>query len=176
MPLLENTAAWAAEESARWGIPLTDLSASQAQSGGRGVAYHGELGPDGCGHSDPGAGYPLDVVLEMARGGAPETKPLESDGMIVSAAYWDGKAYRACVGTDYQLYWQGPDTKYEWRRIDPGNPADKKVKGGAFISIDPGGNGGAEVDYINYASIPCKFYRPPGGGAWQWAELGGYAV
>jgi hypothetical protein len=75
MPLLENTAAWLAEESARSGIPLTDLTSSAAQGSGRGVCYHMDLGPSGCGHSDPGSGYPLDVVLEMARGGAPSQPP-----------------------------------------------------------------------------------------------------
>ena len=77
MPLLENTAAWLAEESARSGIPLTDLSSSAAQGSGTGVCYHSELGSAGCGHSDPGSGYPLDVVLEMARGGgqAPSQPP-----------------------------------------------------------------------------------------------------
>jgi hypothetical protein len=86
---LRNIADWLAEESAHFGIPLTDLSASAAQGGGRGVCYHSELGSAGCGHSDPGAGFPLDVVLEWARGGGtqppePETEPLpqEVDDMV----------------------------------------------------------------------------------------------
>src|SRR5215468_8631714 len=53
-PLLRNTAAWLAEESKRFGIPLTDLSSSQAQGSGTGVCYHSDLGSTGCGHSvDP---------------------------------------------------------------------------------------------------------------------------
>jgi hypothetical protein len=75
---LRNIADWLAEESAHFGIPLTDLSASAAQGGGRGVCYHSELGSAGCGHSDPGAGFPLDVVLDWARGGntvEPEPEP-----------------------------------------------------------------------------------------------------
>jgi len=71
MSLLENAAAWLAEESHRFGIPLTELSSSQSQDGySKGVTYHSRLGPDGCGHSDPGSGYPLAEVLEMARGGS----------------------------------------------------------------------------------------------------------
>lgn len=79
MPLLENVAAWLAEESNRWGIPLTDLTSSQAQGSGTGVCYHSDLGNYGCGHSDPGSGYPLDVVLDMARGTTPTPKPPEPE-------------------------------------------------------------------------------------------------
>ena len=65
---LHNTADWIAEESKKLGIPITDLTSGQAQGGSAGVCYHSELGSAGCGHSDPGAGYPLDKVLEWARG------------------------------------------------------------------------------------------------------------
>jgi len=66
--LLRNTAAWLAEESRRFGIPLVKLTPSQAQGNGKGVCYHSDLGSAGCGHSDPGAGYPIDVVLQWAQG------------------------------------------------------------------------------------------------------------
>jgi hypothetical protein len=88
---LHNIADWIAEESRALGIPITDLSASQAQGGGRGVCYHSELGSSGCGHSDPGSGWPIDKVLEWARGGTePEPEPpkpepvfMEEDDMPV---------------------------------------------------------------------------------------------
>jgi hypothetical protein len=73
--LLRNTAQWIAEEAKRFGIPITELSSSQAQGGGRGVTYHSRLGSTGCGHSDPGDGYPLDVVLDWARGGGTQPTP-----------------------------------------------------------------------------------------------------
>lgn len=72
-PMLRNTAAWLAEEAAALGVPLTKLSPGQAQGSARGVCYHSDLGSAGCGHSDPGAGYPIDVVLDWARGGSPPT-------------------------------------------------------------------------------------------------------
>jgi hypothetical protein len=75
--LLRNTAAWIAEESRALGIPITRLSASQAQSGGKGICGHSDLGPSGCGHSDPGQGYPWDVVLQWARGEQPQPQPPE---------------------------------------------------------------------------------------------------
>jgi hypothetical protein len=74
--LLWNAADWLREESAATGIPLADLSASAAQGSGRGVCYHSELGSAGCGHADPGAGFPLDVVLQRAGGsGTPPSQP-----------------------------------------------------------------------------------------------------
>jgi N-acetylmuramoyl-L-alanine amidase-like protein len=72
---LRNIADWLAEESRATGIPLVDLSGSSAQGSGRGVCYHSELGSSGCGHSDPGSGFPLDKVLEWAKGGGDTSQP-----------------------------------------------------------------------------------------------------
>ena len=71
--MLNNCAAWIAEEAAAFGIPIVRLSASQAQSGGRGVCQHVDLGSWGGGHWDCGPGFPMDEVLSMAAGGAPIT-------------------------------------------------------------------------------------------------------
>lgn len=120
---LWNIAEWLAEESAITGIPLVDLSASQAQSSSWGVCYHSELGSAGCGHSDPGAGWPFDVVLQRARdfltGGAPPVpvkpeKKLEEDmalefaaGDPVKAVSFTGACYRTmgimCHSGDIKL-------------------------------------------------------------------------
>jgi N-acetylmuramoyl-L-alanine amidase len=88
-PLLRNVATWLAEESKRFGIPLTKLTPSAAQGSGRGVCYHSDLGSVGCGHSDPGSGYPIDVVLSWAQGGGgsqpqpqpPKPTPVEDEDM-----------------------------------------------------------------------------------------------
>ena len=76
---LHNVADWLAEESKKTGIPLVKLTASQAQGSGRGIAYHSDLGNTGCGHHDPGAGWPLDKVLEWA-GASSSTPPPSSGG------------------------------------------------------------------------------------------------
>jgi hypothetical protein len=75
--LLDNAADWVAEEAAAFGIPLTWLSASEAQGSGRGVCDHGDLGPWGGGHYDCGDGFPMDYVLDKAGGSAsvPDVKP-----------------------------------------------------------------------------------------------------
>jgi hypothetical protein len=66
--MLNNCAAWIAEEAAAFGIPLVRLSASQAQSGGKGVCMHVDLGAAGGGHWDCGTGFPIDEVIGMAGG------------------------------------------------------------------------------------------------------------
>jgi hypothetical protein len=67
--MLENTARWIAEEAAYFGIPITKLSPAAAQGDGRGVCQHDDLGAWGGGHWDCGGGFPIDQVLDLARGG-----------------------------------------------------------------------------------------------------------
>lgn len=68
--MLHNAADWIAEEAAKFGIPITKLTPSQAQGSGRGVCQHRDLGSWGGGHSDCGDGFPIDDVLNWARGGS----------------------------------------------------------------------------------------------------------
>jgi hypothetical protein len=86
--MLENCAAWIAEEAAHFGIPITKLSASQAQGSGRGVCQHVDLGARGGGHHDCGSGFPMDYVLDMACGKGPEPEreesPLEGGWTVVN--------------------------------------------------------------------------------------------
>lgn len=65
--MLENCARWLAEEAAAFGLPLTKLTASQAQGTGRGVCQHTDLGSWGGGHWDCGTSFPLDQVLKRAK-------------------------------------------------------------------------------------------------------------
>jgi hypothetical protein len=58
---LENTALWVAYWSVKYGIPLR-------KSTSNGVCQHRDLGAAGGGHVDCGPGYPIDVVIEKARG------------------------------------------------------------------------------------------------------------
>lgn len=66
--MLANCAEWLAEEALAFGLPLVKLTPAQAQSDGRGVCFHSDLGQWGGGHSDPGVGFPVEHVLKMARG------------------------------------------------------------------------------------------------------------
>lgn len=75
MQCLTNTALWIAEEAAAFSIPITKLTPTQAQSSGRGVCQHSDLGAWGGGHYDCGAGFPIDQVIAMASGTTPTPPP-----------------------------------------------------------------------------------------------------
>jgi hypothetical protein len=74
--MLVNCGKWIAEEAAYFGIPITKLSASQAQGSGAGVCQHRDLGAAGSGHTDCGDGFPIDYVLDLARGGSQPLEPV----------------------------------------------------------------------------------------------------
>jgi hypothetical protein len=111
---LRNIADWIAEESRALGIPITDLTSSQAQGSGSGVCYHSELGSSGCGHSDPGGGWPLDVVLEWARGGgttpAPEPPQLGGSSHVTAASAYDkaGRLHHCAINQREEVCYKGP--------------------------------------------------------------------
>jgi hypothetical protein len=69
--MLQNTAAWIAEEAHTFGIPIVGLVGAQAQNRAlQGVCQHVDLGSMGGGHWDCGPGFPMAEVLAMA-GGVP---------------------------------------------------------------------------------------------------------
>ena len=86
--MLENCAAWIAEEAAAFGIPLDLLDPGAAQSRVPGVCEHADLGSMGGGHWDCGPSFPIGRVLDMARGAAPE--PEGEDDMRMYLAVGDG--------------------------------------------------------------------------------------
>lgn len=67
--LLDNTAAWVAEEARAYGIPIVKLSASQATGSGRGLCGHVDIQPKD--RTDPGKGFPWDYIIAKATGGKP---------------------------------------------------------------------------------------------------------
>lgn len=64
---LVNTAHWVAYWAEKHDIPLQHAKVSGAVVTKRGVCGHGDLGEFGCGHHDPGEGFPLAYVIDMAR-------------------------------------------------------------------------------------------------------------
>jgi N-acetyl-anhydromuramyl-L-alanine amidase AmpD len=76
--LLDNAAAWLAEEAKAFGIPLTRLSPSQATGGSRGICGHGDIQPKD--RTDPGKGFPYDYVIAKAKGQQPSTPAPPSGG------------------------------------------------------------------------------------------------
>lgn len=97
--MLYNAAEWIREESQKFGIPITRLNDAQAQGNGRGVCQHINFGAGGGGHIDCGSGFPMDYVLDMARGStkppAPDTTPERYNQMFYLQFNADGDAYAA---------------------------------------------------------------------------------
>jgi N-acetylmuramoyl-L-alanine amidase len=124
--MLDNCAAWIAEEAAYYNIPLVALSAAQAQGTGRGVCQHADLGSWGGGHWDCGSSFPLDRVLEQPKNGGggempgypewfwqwaswylttnrdPEQRPLTAPATIPEWA-WDGIDEIRPIGNRYGM-------------------------------------------------------------------------
>lgn len=154
--LLHNTADWIAEEAKKLGIPITELSSSQAQGGAAGVTYHSRLGSTGCGHSDPGGGYPLDQVLAWAKGGSTPAPSQEAD-MAASVAFYEGKQYFAYINPSGQVC------------VNGGAIAGSNAKSGATIAIDPD-TGRKVVSYTNTSGSFCTYTQDKGSSGWAWTD------
>lgn len=121
--LIQNAAMWVAEEAAKYNIPIVALTPQQAQSGGRGVCQHRDLGPAGGGHNDCGDGYPIDIVLNLARGHAdpsPVPAPLEEDQLITSAVSENGTLHVFELRNDEIYYTFQGSAQSGWEGGRPG--------------------------------------------------------
>jgi len=67
LPQLKKAAKWIAWWSKEYGIPIQRGRVLNGQVTRRGVLMHSERGAIGGGHHDPGGGYPIWIVLRMAR-------------------------------------------------------------------------------------------------------------
>lgn len=111
--MLTNCARWIAEEAAYFDIPIKRLSPSEAQGGGTGVCQHVDLGAAGGGHHDCGSGFPMDMVLDMARGGGVSSgpEPIGEADMIHAVVKQNGAievfVEKADTGNVYHTWQQG---------------------------------------------------------------------
>lgn len=110
--MLENAAAWVAEEAAAFGIPLVSVAADAQNSSARGVCQHNDLGSMGGGHWDCGPNFPINRVLEMA-GGVPGTAPAppQPGG---PAPPWPGVYLRNFTTHESAATWQGQMAARGW--------------------------------------------------------------
>ena len=146
--MLENTAAWVAEECAAFGIPLRRLSAAEAQGGAAGVCQHVDLGTAGGNHWDCGTGFPMDDVMEMAAGGRPNVGPPETpepkeEAVVVSQVVKHGAQLSCAQASNGQLWHKySQDGGQNWRSeplIRPnGQPVKATVKDTVSISYEDG--------------------------------------
>lgn len=179
--LLDNAARWVAEEAAHFNIPIVKLSAAQAQQGGRGVCQHRDLGSIGGGHNDCGDGYPIDYVLELARGhGAnptPAPKPQEEhNSLLASATSQDGVFHLfslkdGWIHYSYQkpheITWTGGEAGKQIAELVPFAPAP------GVVSIDAHNHDGTLHVFGRKADGSIVFtYQKPGTTVWAWGETG----
>lgn len=131
--MLANCAAWIAEEAKHFGIPIERLSPSEAQGSGRGVCQHIDLGSGGGGHVDCGSGFPMDRVLEMARGSKPPPPPEEY--MAIAAAVSASGALHVFVeAQDGDIFYTyQPENKSAWN----GGESGKRIAGLTFFAPKP---------------------------------------
>ena len=172
-PQLQNVAEWCAEEAKALGIPIVDLTSSQAQGGSWGICYHSDLGSTGCGHGDPGAGWPFDVVLQWARefaGGTPPSQPTEVPDMTSAVAIDpQGQIHSACIGkNDDSIYYKSP-TDDDFHVIEGSHAY-------SGVSFDIGPEGEAAIGYTNQGRTVCAYHKRIGtNDPWVWQPIGGQA-
>lgn len=70
-PMLEIAASWVAARCAARNIPIVKLSPAEVAAGKAGVCGHVDwtVGMKDGSHTDPGPGFPWDVVISLAQGG-----------------------------------------------------------------------------------------------------------
>lgn len=80
MPMLRNAAAWIEQRCAARGIPVVKLTPADVAAGKAGVIGHVDwtLGMHEGTHTDPGGGFPWDVVITLAQQAAPTPVPAPS--------------------------------------------------------------------------------------------------
>jgi hypothetical protein len=125
--MLSNTAAWVAEECARFSIPLRALSAAQAQGGQAGVCDHAALGADGGGHWDIGSGLSVQTIVNMAATGGVAPTPSESEGTMISTTP-GGTGYFSCT-YDGAVYAFGDAVYKGAPNVKPDLPKGRKIVG-----------------------------------------------
>jgi hypothetical protein len=169
--MLQNAAAIARTFCDWYGIPISALNASQAQSAQRGISQHVDGGTGWSNHSDCGPNFPESYVLDLMRGStAPPSQPKPTTGgnnVVSSATDPDGGIHYACLSDSGQVLYFPPGWE-NWGVIDP---SQKGALSGTGISISP--DWLVTLTYTNGSKKPCKYYhkfRDPD--PWVWAAIG----
>lgn len=100
---------WIKEEAAAYSIPIVRLTPQQAQSNGRGICQHSDLGPWGGGHFDCGPGFPIDQVIAAAAGAPAPPTPTPTPtppSPVPVAPPWPGTYLRDFTSGGGTRQWQ----------------------------------------------------------------------
>jgi hypothetical protein len=143
--MIEGPAAeWVAAKAKFWRIPLEFLKADALRAGRRGVTTHNEvrLAFGKTTHTDPGNGFPMDVLLTRARflaGSVPAASTKDTD-MRIATVPAPGQAPGPYSG--------GRDPYFVVTEVE-GRPAEFVVASVNGAAFDPPWQNGQKVD--NYA-------------------------
>jgi N-acetyl-anhydromuramyl-L-alanine amidase AmpD len=129
--MLENLADWIREECQHYGLPIVKLTASEAQSSGRGVCGHVDLGAGGGGHWDPGPNFPWPRVIDLAKGNPTEQ---DEEGNMIGASL-------AANGALHVFQADGTKLGYTWQKA-----GDTNWQGG----------NGTPATFKQFATAPAK--------------------
>lgn len=92
-PMLRLAAQWIRERCLARGIPIKKLTPAEVAAGKAGVIGHVDwtLGMKDGSHTDPGPGFPWDVVIQLAAGTAPATTAApathQGDDLVIPFAW-----------------------------------------------------------------------------------------
>lgn len=169
--LLTTVAAHVREMCDKYQIPIRSLSASEAQdSWTKGVCDHVDFGSSGGGHHDCGSGYPMDKIIEWAKGGGSSAPSVGSTFMSASVAFnTSGQPVYACVWSDGKINVKVGDGG-TWHAVDDGQ---SPVRSGVDLVNRP--DGGLIAVFTNGSGDVCAYEQGPGGGEWTWKNLKGDA-
>jgi hypothetical protein len=164
--MLDNAAAIGRTFIKWFNIPLVNLSASQAQNGGRGISQHSYLGASGSGHHDCGSGFPIDVMMDKLAGNV-AAEPIMGGDFMPAVCYVGDVPHFACVGADNGSIYHREGVHGTWNNVDPNSFA---ISG---VTIASGDDGRLMITYTNRYENVCQYNRPAGDWAWYWSNLGG---
>lgn len=175
--MLDNCAKWIAEEAAYFDLPITRLSSGQAQGSGGGVCQHADLGSGGGGHWDCGSGFPMDYVLDLARGGS-SSKPAEEEDQLIASAVSDGgniHVFELFEGSIWYTWQRKGETSWNGGKEGQG-PAGMsrfcKADDVVSIAAERAANGALHVFGRKKNGSTVYTFQPPNSNSWNGGEPG----
>lgn len=172
--MLENTARWIAEEAMYFNIPIVKLNTIEAQSNGRGVCFHSDLGVSGGNHSDPGPGFPINYVLTMAIGAS---ELVEEKSLIASATAHNGTLHVFELKDGWIWYTYQPAGRINWHGGEKGvGPAEMtrfaEAKNVVSIAAGTAGDGTLHVFGRRKDGSTVFTYQKPNVTFWSGGQTG----
>ena len=163
--MLANCAAWIAEESARFGIPIAWLTDAQAQNPDTpGVCQHIDLGSMGGGHVDCGPSFPMSRVLDMAEAGGTAPAPTTTPRDVMDICY---------QGARVDVCWVNPDGSIGHGYNEAGDPnrlTQENLAGqGSAVACEWSGTTLTVLTVGADSCIWSNQCRPGDGGYYRWS-------